>query len=197
MNAVIQLDPSFLGVSKSDTQDGSQSDGEHPVAIGCAILLILCSTAINCAGVKQSALVSILLTATKVFLVLAVFVLALCFAIFGGARHGAVARENLSPASSFRNAVGLARFGSSLVACLWSFDGFADTNFLMEELADPLHSLPRIMRAALLVVTGCYLLVNIAYLCVLSPTQIVGSGAIAVEFAQVSCTHRRYLITLT
>ena len=49
----------------------------------------------------------------------------------------------------------------------------------------PVEDLPRIMRGALLVVTASYLLMNVAYLCVLTPEQIMHSDAIAVNFAQV------------
>ena len=48
-----------------------------------------------------------------------------------------------------------------------------------------MEDLPRIMRGALLVVTASYLLMNVAYLCVLTPEQIMHSDAIAVNFAQV------------
>ena len=63
----------------------------------------------------------------------AVFVLALLFA-GSSPENGRVAQDNLTPPGSFRHAVGAGRFGSSLIACLWCFDGFADANFLLEEL---------------------------------------------------------------
>jgi hypothetical protein len=66
-------------------------------------------------------------------LVVAVFVLALLFA-GSSPENGRVAQDNLTPPDSFRHAVGAGRFGSSLIACLWCFDGFADANFLLEEL---------------------------------------------------------------
>ena len=64
---------------------------------------------------------------------LSVFVFAVLFAS-SSPENGRVAQANLTPPSSFRHAVGAGRFGSSLIACLWCFDGFADANFLLEEL---------------------------------------------------------------
>eukprot|EP01035_Chromulina_nebulosa_P041904 gene41904-56746_t len=82
--AVLQMDASFI-TNQHGSGGGSDSGGgggraESPLAKAAAIALILASTAVNCAGVKQSAVVSTLLTSIKVGLVVAVFVLALLFA---------------------------------------------------------------------------------------------------------------------
>lgn len=67
-------------------------------------------------------------------------------------------------------------------ACLWAFDGWADINFLAEELINPEKTLPRVMLATVSVVTVCYVSLAVAYLAVLSPEIVMTSEAIAIDF---------------
>ena len=69
LSAVLQMDASFVtaGLGESGSGGGVGGGGaESPLAKAAAISLILASTAVNCAGVKQSAVVSVLLTSIKV-----------------------------------------------------------------------------------------------------------------------------------
>ena len=71
LSAVLQMDASFVtaGLGESGSGGGGGDGGggaEGPLAKAAAISLILASTAVNCAGVKQSAVVSVLLTSIKV-----------------------------------------------------------------------------------------------------------------------------------
>ena len=50
----------------------------------------------------------------------------------------------------------------------------------MEELKDPLVNLPRAMLIAIPIVIVFYVLVNVAYLTVLSPEELIRSEAVAV-----------------
>jgi amino acid transporter len=76
---------------------------------------------------------------------------------------------------------GIAGFGSALVACLWSYDGYCDMNFLMEELSNPVVELPRIVLFSLAIVTAAYVLANISYFAVLDAGSIVLSKSVAVD----------------
>lgn len=51
---------------------------------------------------------------------------------------------------------------------------------MTEELRDPYKNLPRAIYISLPLVTGIYVLANMAYIAVLSPQQILSSDAIAV-----------------
>ena len=68
LSAVLQMDASFVtaGLGESGGDGGGGGGAEGPLAKAAAISLILASTAVNCAGVKQSAVVSVLLTSIKV-----------------------------------------------------------------------------------------------------------------------------------
>ena len=176
----------FEAVLKGNTaslvDDGDSSDSqESSTSKTAAVLLIVVITLLNCAGIKESAVLSMFLTTTKVLLVLLVFVFAVVYISYNN-DSADVEQKNLSPSSSFNGSNDILHFGSAMVACLWSFDGFADGNFLQEELVHPIRDLPRIIAAALTLVTMCYLLINIGYLCVLDKDTIINSSAIAVQF---------------
>lgn len=53
-------------------------------------------------------------------------------------------------------------------------------NFITEELKNPFVTLPRAIIIGIPLVTVCYLLVNISYLTVLSPQELIASSAVAV-----------------
>ena len=55
-------------------------------------------------------------------------------------------------------------------------------NYITEELKDPYVNLPRAIVLGLSLVTCLYLAVNVAYLSVLSPDQLIHSDAVAVVF---------------
>jgi len=63
---------------------------------------------------------------------------------------------------------------------IFSYAGWNYLNFMTEELRDPYRNLPRAIYISLPLVTGIYVLANVAYLAVLSPSEMIASNAIAV-----------------
>lgn len=59
-------------------------------------------------------------------------------------------------------------------------------NFIIEELIDPVKNLPRAIAISCTLVTTVYVLTNVAFYTILSPEQVLGSGAVAVTFAEQS-----------
>ncbi|XP_014775366.2 large neutral amino acids transporter small subunit 1 isoform X2 [Octopus bimaculoides] len=65
---------------------------------------------------------------------------------------------------------------------LYSYFGWNFLNFVTEELDDPYRNLPRAIYISLPLVTGLFVLVNIAYFTVVSPFEILHSNAVGVIF---------------
>ncbi|BES97903.1 Amino acids transporter [Nesidiocoris tenuis] len=66
---------------------------------------------------------------------------------------------------------------------IFSYSGWNYLNFMTEELQNPYVNLPRAIYISLPLVTGIYVVANVAYLAVLSPSQMKASNAIAFTFA--------------
>jgi amino acid transporter len=157
--------------------DSNESMGESPLVTGLAAALIAIITLINCVGIKESATLQNILTVSKLCLVLSLFVIALVYSQVDELTVG----SNLSPAYSFTGSNNIFAFGSALVACLWSFDGWADLNFLIEDLQNPSKTLPRVVVSGLCTVLIAYILANISYFAVLDKDTIMDSPAIAYQ----------------
>ena len=63
---------------------------------------------------------------------------------------------------------------------IYSYAGWNYLNFMTEELRDPFRNLPYAIYLSLPVVTFLYILANVSYLAVLTPTEMMASNAIAV-----------------
>lgn len=168
----------------SDDNMGNMYDGGETVlsklaAVTCLVFI----TILNCVSVKESTWLQNVLTACKLGLVLTLFFAAIVFVSqpSTAAETKATLDKNLSASHSFEGSKDLLSFGTALVACLWSFDGWADLNFMMEELKHP-HTLPKIVATALTVVTSAYILCNIAYMMLLDRESMTSTKAIGTDF---------------
>ncbi|XP_027955136.1 LOW QUALITY PROTEIN: b(0,+)-type amino acid transporter 1-like [Eumetopias jubatus] len=72
--------------------------------------------------------------------------------------------------------------GMAFYQGLWSFDGWNNVNYGVEELKKPKQNLVWALMIAIPLVTSLYLRVNISYLLVLSPNEILSSDAMAVSW---------------
>ncbi|VDM27647.1 unnamed protein product, partial [Hydatigera taeniaeformis] len=99
----------------------------------------------------------------------------------------------LGHVENFHNAFEGSNFSPGYLALafyqgFWAYSGWNYLNFLVEEMKNPGRNLPLAIGIALTLVTGLYMLTNIAYLAVLSPFEMLatgsGSSAVAVVFAK-------------
>jgi amino acid transporter len=70
------------------------------------------------------------------------------------------------------------------MACLWAFEGWADLSFLSEELINYEKNVGPLCVSAILIVSICFLIINVSYFIVLDKHQIVHSDAVAIDFGQ-------------
>ncbi|XP_074468272.1 b(0,+)-type amino acid transporter 1-like [Sebastes fasciatus] len=136
-----------------------------------AIFLIV---SINCLSVKLANYVQNFFTLAKLFIILIIAVAGMVMLAQGNT-------ENLSNAfggtSSSVGSIGLAFYNG-----LWAYDGWNQLNFITEELKNPFRNLPLAILIGIPLVSVCYVLVNVSYFTVMTPTEMLVSPAVAVTF---------------
>jgi len=142
----------------------------HYVAAGAIVV----TATLNYVGVRWSAIILNLTTATK-YGALALLV-ALAFVVGqGDFSHFTQAAGTPTP--------GL--FGLALVSVLWAYDGWGDLSFVGGEVRDPERNLPRALILGTTAVIAIYLLVNAAYLYLIPIGPMARSPLVAADAAQL------------
>ncbi|KAL6105147.1 uncharacterized protein ACO6RY_06744 [Pungitius sinensis] len=91
--------------------------------------------------------------------------------------------DNLNVENAFKGTQwSLSTLGMAFYQGLWSYAGWYNLNCVTEELKRPEVNLPRAVVIAISLVTGLYLLVNVSYLTVMTPTELMSSNAVAVTW---------------
>ncbi len=136
-----------------------------------AAVLILFLTALNVRGVRLGAWVQSLSVSAKI---LAILILVFCAFVFGEGSWTQVVSPN--PAVSVESIWSYA--GLWLVAmggAFWSYDGWGNAAYVGGEIRDAKKNLPRAILMGITIVMAIYLLVNLAYLYVLSATGVASA----------------------
>jgi APA family basic amino acid/polyamine antiporter len=94
---------------------------------------------------------------------------------------GAAAAGSMTPAAE---GLSISLIASALIPIMWTYDGWGDSTFVAGEVRDPGRILPRAVLTGAALLTGIYLLVNLAYLHVLTPAEMAGSRLIAATAAE-------------
>ena len=135
--------------------------------------------AVNYLGVRHGANLQNLLTAIKLFAVVAVAGLTFAFAEGNPAHFVSPAVEPVS--------FGLvSRFGAALIACLWAYKGWEAASYSTGELRDPQRNLFLGLLVGCLLVVVAYVATNLAYLYVFPAATIAGSERIAADALSLS-----------
>ncbi|XP_003741392.1 large neutral amino acids transporter small subunit 2 [Galendromus occidentalis] len=139
------------------------------------ILCLLLLTYINCRSVKLAVKVQDVFTAAKLS-ALGLIIFTGVYRIFKGQTdHLDSAFDNISLTPG-----GLAE---AFYSGLFAFGGFNNLNYVAEEMKNPNRNLPRAIYIGVSLVTIVYVLANIAYFTVVSPSAMIASPAVAVTFA--------------
>ncbi|XP_058471082.1 b(0,+)-type amino acid transporter 1 isoform X2 [Solea solea] len=140
--------------------------------VTAAVILML--AIINCLSVRMATAIQVVTMVVKV-LAMAVIILGGVVMLFQGNTQNF---ENSFEGTNLdANSIGLALYQG-----LWSYDGWNTLNYLTEELKHPEVNLPRAVVIAISLVTGLYLLVNVSYLTVMTPKELMSSNAVAVTW---------------
>lgn len=137
------------------------------------VALVALFTGINLSGVSSGRRVQNLSTAAKI-VALAVVIVAALARGHGAGWHGAL------PGAPHGAALGAA-LAVAFQAVIWTYYGYLDAGKIAEEIVEPGRSLPRIFLGGVALVTGLYLLLNVAYLQVLPFDRIAGSNLVAAD----------------
>ncbi len=136
-----------------------------------AIALILALCGVNYLGVRAGGGVQVFVTALKLALLASVILLGL-FAGHGDFAHFA----GRVPAH-----LGIAGFFAAMVSALWAFDGWNNVSMVSSEIRHPQKNLPRALIVGTLTVIAIYVLINVAYFYVLSPSEVAASSRVAAD----------------
>jgi L-type amino acid transporter 5 len=146
---------------------------DNAVRLLAAVCLCLL-TAINCLSVRWAMRIQSVFTAAKLF--------ALIVIILAGLYDVAITGHTENFENAFEGNYDISELALGFYSGLFAFGGWNFLNFVTEELQDPYKNLPRAIWIALPMVTGVYVLANVAYFAVLSGMEIESSPAVAVSF---------------
>jgi APA family basic amino acid/polyamine antiporter len=141
-----------------------------------ALAAITLTVLINCAAVTFSGGVATFLTAIKVLLLIAVGVGAF---FYSGGDWSHLSQANVGGACEgvAITTGGFAGFAAAMLGALWAYDGWNNITFLAGEVKNPERNLPLGLIISMFLVMGLYLLVNLGYYHVLSPTEVASVPA--------------------
>ncbi len=141
------------------------------VKLPVAVVVIILITAVNASGVRAGGNLQTFLTGIKIFSLLGIAGAGAAFAAGLLASHPAAHITPVQEPGGFR----LVSLGIALVPVMWTYGGWDESPFVAEEVRTPSRTLPQSILGGLTLVTLLFVLVNLAYLAVLSPSEIAGS----------------------
>src|SRR5262249_51792160 len=141
-----------------------------------AVVAILGISLLNYLGVKRSSAVQTTFTIGKVIAV------ALIVAV--GFTVGSRLPEHFQQGTALAgHEVHLQQFLLALIAGLFAFGGWHVVSYTAEETVDPERTIPRALVLGIVIVTSCYVALNIVYFYVLPLDRVVRSTRVAADTA--------------
>lgn len=135
-----------------------------------AVFAILFFTLFNVIGIHYGRRVQQVLTALKI-----ISLAGISFSIFLWGQH----QGEMSQPAFFSSGIG--NFMVALVPILFTYGGWHESAYMSGEFKDTKKSLPLSIIASAVVVTFLYVLINVAYLKMISPSEMIHIPAIASE----------------
>lgn len=149
-----------------------------------ALLAIVVILLVNCYSVNLATGVQNAFTAGKLIAILVVIAGGAYKLLQGNTQHlrNAFASINIDEEDKGRreSVLNIGRLATAFYTGLWAYDGWNNLNYVTEEIKDPSRNLPRSIMIGIPLVTMCYALINVSYLAVMSPLEMIDSEAVAV-----------------
>lgn len=148
-----------------------------------ALLAIVLILLVNCWSVNLATGVQNAFTAGKLIAILVIVAGGTYKLIQGNTQHLHNAFDSFEEKTSDEvknTAFNLGRLATAFYTGLWAYDGWNNLNYVTEEIKDPSKNLPRSIMIGIPLVTLCYALINVSYLAVMSPLEMIDSEAVAV-----------------
>nr|XP_053638116.1 Y+L amino acid transporter 2-like [Cherax quadricarinatus] len=133
---------------------------------------------VNSKKVKWAARVQNILALTKVLALIMIIVIGMYYLVWGRTRN----YEDVMAGTNWDSAL----IATAFYQTLFTYGGWGGTNVILEEVKDPVRNVPRAIAISLTSVTVIYVLTNIAYFAVLTPSQMLSSAAVAVVFGNLT-----------
>jgi len=143
-----------------------------------AVAVVVLITAVNIAGLRSGATVQNVLTAAKIFCLAAIAGVGATFAMGLLEPHLVAIKPAKLPEGSF-----LLLFGAALIPIMWTFGGWDESPFVAEEVINPEKNLPRSILGGLWTVALLYVMVNAAYLAILSRAELANTAGVTASVA--------------
>ena len=143
-----------------------------------ALLTLAITTAINCAAVSVSGNVASFITILKVLVVLGVGVGAFFYQDGSWSQLGMANVGGACEGVSVTGA-GFSGFAAAMLGALWAYDGWNNISYMAGEVKHPDRNLPLALISSMLIVIALYVLVNVSYFYVLTPTEVASVSAVS------------------
>jgi len=159
----------------------------HKVELGTltivALITLAVTTLINCAAVSVSGHVASVITILKVLIVLGVGVAAF---FYQGGDWGHFGLASTASCEGEVTGGGMLAFSAAMVGALWAYDGWNNISYMAGEVKHPDRNLPLALIASMLIIIVLYVLVNVSYYYVMTPTEVASVDANASSVAAES-----------
>ena len=149
---------------------------------GIAVALIVALSALNYVGVRAGSRVQTAFTLAKVFAIVAIVVIGFAFGGRPAASHADAGTIDPAGAS-------LGEFLLAMVAGLFAYGGWHMVTYTAGETKMPARVIPTALVVGVLIVTACYVALNLVYLRVLPVDVVRSSTRIAADAADAVVGH--------
>jgi APA family basic amino acid/polyamine antiporter len=165
----------LLGGSLSSVYFHLRLPGGYEIPFGSlqmvALVTLAVTTAINCAAVSVSGHVASFITILKVLVVLAVGIGAFFY------QDGSWGNLGLANSGGTCDAVdvtggGFSGFFAAMLGALWAYDGWNNISYMAGEVKHPDRNLPLALIGSMIIIITLYVIVNVSYYYVLTPTEV-------------------------